>query len=61
MKKIIRMIFGMPLYDRSEYIQFSIKPKMVNPDVVRMDMESFRNSKNVQKQAAAAMKNLQAK
>ncbi|MGR6831423.1 hypothetical protein [Aliivibrio wodanis] len=34
--------------------KYEIEPEMVNPDVVRMNMESFRNSKVVKAQAKAA-------
>ena len=48
------MILGLPLYDQSKYKKFNIQPKMVNPDVVRMDIKSFRNSSKVQEQVKAA-------
>lgn len=53
---IIRLMLGIPpkpdgLLRPDEY---EIRSFLVNPEVVRMDMKSFRNSKVVREQATAA-------
>lgn len=59
MNSLIRMFFGIPPVDNSKKKNFEIKCKMINPDVVRMDMKSFRESLIVRQQviAAKAIKN----
>jgi len=54
MNSFIRMFFGIPPVDKSKKKVFEIKPKMINPDVVRMDLNSFRKSQVVRQQAMAA-------
>ena len=54
MNSFIRMFFGIPPVDKSKKKVFEIKPKMINPDVVRMDLNSFRKSQVVIQQATAA-------
>ncbi len=51
--KMLRIIFGFKEKDKSKQA-YEIKPDMVSPDVVRMNLSSFRNSSVVQKQVAAA-------
>ncbi|CAH7196029.1 conserved hypothetical protein [Vibrio crassostreae] len=53
MGKLIKMLLGIPS-EVPKTKKFQITPKMVNSNVVRMDMTSFRNSSVVQDQAKAA-------
>ncbi|ENP8342834.1 hypothetical protein QTO16_02735 [Vibrio harveyi] len=53
MGKLIRMILGVDI-TAPESRKFEITPKMVNPNVVRMDLSSFRDSEAVVAQAHAA-------
>lgn len=55
MSSFIRMLFGIPPENEPKK-SFEIKPKMINPDVVRMDMKSFRESLVVKQQLMAAKK-----
>lgn len=56
MGKLIRMILGVDV-TTPENRKFEIAPKMVNPNVVRMDLSSFRDSNAVVAQAQAAEDN----
>lgn len=56
MGQVLRMIFGIPPSRDKQDKSYEIKHRMINPDVVRMDMNSFRSSKKVQAQATAARK-----
>lgn len=54
--KIMKLIlFKADMPDMKEY---EIKMNMVNDDVVRMDMASFKKSAEVRKQAIAAKKSI---
>lgn len=55
MSEVIRMFFGIPPSSELKAKKFEIEPNMINPDVVRMNMTSFRKSDAVKKQAAAAL------
>ncbi|MCG6267993.1 hypothetical protein [Vibrio furnissii] len=55
-ESMLRMLLGIPPKRKSKARQYEIKPKMVSPDVVQMDMVSFKNSKVVKRQIAAAKK-----
>ncbi len=55
MGKLISVLLGIPS-DAPKKRKFEIKPKMVTPTVVRMDVKSFRKSKAVKEQAEAASK-----
>ncbi|CCO46618.1 hypothetical protein VIBNISOn1_1840001 [Vibrio nigripulchritudo SOn1] len=54
MVKMLRMILGIPPSKKANISAYKIKPIMVSPDVIVMDMNSFRNSKKVQRQVQAA-------
>ncbi len=57
MVNVIRMILGIPeAKGKGKTSKYKIKPKMISPDVVVMDMDSFRSSPEVQAQAKAARK-----
>lgn len=53
MGRFIKMILGIPENNRKKR-KFAIKPKMVSPYVVQMDMDSFQKSDAVKRQAKAA-------
>ncbi len=57
MNSVIRLIFCIPPVAQKKK-EFEIKLIMVNPDVVRMDMKSFRRSAVVKQQAKAALNSL---
>lgn len=55
MGNVLRMIFGISeSKPKTKTKNFKIRPKMINPDVVVMDIDSFRKSITVQNQAKAA-------
>lgn len=55
MGNIFRMILGLPrAKDANKTPNYSIRPKMKNPDLVVMDYKSFRASSKVQAQVRAA-------
>jgi len=56
MGKLIRMILGVDVTTPKKR-DFEITPKMVNPNVIRMDLSSFRKSDEVVAQAEAAEDN----
>ncbi|CAK2041409.1 conserved hypothetical protein [Vibrio crassostreae] len=56
MGKLIRMILGVDVTTPQKR-DFEITPKMVNPNVIRMDLSSFRKSDEVAAQAEAAEDN----
>ncbi len=61
MGDVFRMILGLPkAKGKSKTEHYKIKPKMVTPDLVRMDYKSFRASKQVQAQAVAAKNSVKA-
>ncbi|MGR5311975.1 hypothetical protein C5F64_15630 [Photobacterium damselae subsp. damselae] len=53
--KIIKMLLGIPS-DLPKARKFEIQPKMDTPNVVRMDIKSFRRSKAVREQVIEASK-----
>ncbi|MGF1717852.1 hypothetical protein L4D08_23610 [Photobacterium chitinilyticum] len=55
---MLRKLFGINEEDIIKPKNFEIEPEMINPDVVRMDMDSFRKSSAVKKQIAAAKRNV---
>lgn len=58
-KFMLRKLFGIKDEDKQQK-HYEIEPVMVNPDVVRMDMKSFRESRVVKEQIAAAKRNYSA-
>lgn len=61
MGNVFRMILGLPkAKGKSKTENYKIKPKMVTPDIVKMDYKSFRASKEVQAQAKAAKNSVKA-
>lgn len=51
---MIRLLLGMPPKKKAKHREYKIKPQMVNPDTVKMDMESFNNSEVVKRQVKLA-------
>ena len=55
-KKLIKLIFFKA--DMPKMRQYEIKVEMVNSNVVKMDIESFRKSRAVKQQAKAAKRSI---
>jgi hypothetical protein len=53
---MLRMLLGMPPKRKIRARKYEIQPKMVSPDVVQMDMDSFKKSSVVKRQIKAAKK-----
>ncbi|OOE45092.1 hypothetical protein [Salinivibrio kushneri] len=55
MGNVFRMILGLPkAKNESKTEHYDIRPKMISPDLVVMDYQSFRKSTKVQAQVKAA-------
>ncbi|PSW38924.1 hypothetical protein CTM87_01135 [Photobacterium phosphoreum] len=56
MGNMIKMLFGLASKAHKKLEGYEIQPKMTDSSVIKMDLESFRNSKEVKCQASAARK-----